>query len=138
MKLLFSLLVALVLAAPSVASAQTNPRAHDAVGQDWVTGDAEPQVLNGCVSNVTRAVSNSVVISITNYVPATYAIWFSARPVTNGIPASLALHSCDAHAAMGLPGEPLGVRIALGATCPTKPPRLQDVAKDHCQRRLFV
>ena len=84
----FAILLVSVFAS-AAAIAQTNPRAHYTNGQVWVTWDVEPQVLNGCFSNVTYAVSNSVVIAITNCVQATYGVWFSTRPVTNLATATL-------------------------------------------------
>jgi len=83
------LLIAFVLASAATAIAQSNVRTHYANGQVWVTWDMQDAVVTNCVPSFTPVLSNGVPAVISNCLPATYAIYWSANPVTNTTTAAL-------------------------------------------------
>ena len=71
------------------AVAQSNLSAHYADGQVWVVWNVQDAVVTNCVPTLTPALSNGVPVVISNCLPATYAIYWSDRPVTNTTTAQL-------------------------------------------------
>jgi len=82
-------LMSFVLASASAATAQSNVRAHYGNGQVWVTWVVQDAMVTNCLPMLTPALSNGVPVVISNCLPATYAIYWSANPVTNTATATL-------------------------------------------------
>src|SRR5262245_4455208 len=81
--------LALVSLATTPAKAQPNVAAYYTNGQVLAVWNVQDQVLTTCVPTLTPALSNGVPVTLSNCLPATYAIYWSSNPVTNTTTATL-------------------------------------------------